>query len=73
MDSFIILNVIQIPNNIWHVRLDHIGQQYINMLAKEGLLGNINKLELSTCEYYLAQKITKQKIFGKGTKVKAQL
>ena len=39
----------------------------MNRLAKEGLLGSLNKVELSTCEYCLVGKTTR-KPFEKGTK-----
>ena len=32
----------------------------MNRLAKEGLLGNLNKVELSTCEHCLARKNIKE-------------
>ena len=41
----------------------------MNRLAKEGLLGNLNKVKLSTCEHCLARKTTR-KPFGKGTRAK---
>ena len=44
----------------------------MNRLAKEGLLGNLNKAELLTCEHYLARKTTR-KTFGKGTIAKFPL
>jgi transposase InsO family protein len=58
--------------NAWHARLGHIGQQRMQRLAKEGLLGNINKVELSTCEYCLIGK-TSRKPFGKGTRADSPL
>ena len=52
-----ITSVINYDNNVevWHVRLSHIGQSRMNRLAKEGLLGNLNKVEFSTCEHCLAR------------------
>ena len=58
--------------NVWHARLGHIGQQRMNILAKEGLLANIDKVVLSTCEFCLAGKIAR-KPFGKGTRVEFPL
>ena len=58
--------------NTWHARLGHIGQQRMNRLAKEGLLGTIDKVELSTCESCLAGK-TARKPFGKGTRADTPL
>ena len=46
--------------NVWHARLGHIGQQRMNRLAKEGFLGNINKVDLPTCEHCLAGKIARK-------------
>ena len=39
----------------------------MNQLAKESLLGTLDKIELSTCEHCLAGKTTR-KPFGKGTR-----
>ena len=39
----------------------------MNRLAKEGLLGNLKKVELSACEHCLVGKTTR-KPFGKGTR-----
>ena len=58
--------------NVWYARLGHIGQQRMNRLAKEGFLGNINKVDLPTCEHCLAGKITR-KPFGKGTRAEYHL
>ena len=35
---------------MWHARLGHIGQHRIARLTKEGLLGQIDRVELPTCE-----------------------
>ena len=53
--------------DVWHARLGHIGQSRMNRLAKEGLLGSFNTVELSTCEHCLIGKTTR-KPFGKGIK-----
>ena len=50
--------------NVWHARLGHIGQERMNRLACDGLLGLIMKVELPTCEYCLQGKATR-KPFGK--------
>ncbi|XP_047261567.1 uncharacterized protein LOC124895166, partial [Capsicum annuum] len=47
-------------------KLGHIGQQKMNRLSEEGLLGAIDEVELSTCESCLTEKIAR-KSFGKGT------
>lgn len=44
----------------------------MNSLAKEDLLGNVRKLDLSTYENCLAKKTTR-KPFGKGTRVEFPL
>ena len=44
----------------------------MNGLAKEGLLGNLNKVELSTYEHCLVGK-TARKPFGKGTRAEFPL
>ena len=53
--------------NVWPARLGHIGQKCTNQLAKEDLLGSLDKVEISTCEHCLAGKIAR-KPFRKGTK-----
>ena len=57
---------------VQHARLSHIGQSRMNRLAKEGLLGTLDKIELSTCEHCLAGKTTR-KPFGKGTRAESPL
>ena len=56
-------NNVEVRNAI----LGHIGQSLMNRLAKEGLLGSFNKVELSTCEHCLVGKTTR-KPSEKGTK-----
>ena len=46
---------------IWHTRLGHIGQERMNRLARENFLGQFIKIDMSTCEYCLANKTTKKK------------
>ena len=41
---------------IWHTRLGHIGQERMNRLARENLLGQFTKIDMPTCEYCLANK-----------------
>jgi GAG-pre-integrase domain len=48
--------------NVWHMRLDHIGQQMMDRLAKEGLLGHLERVSLPTCENYLKEKNDKKTI-----------
>ena len=52
---------------IWHARLGHIGQERMTRLAREGLMGNLAKVTLSTCEHCLVGK-SKRKLFGKATR-----
>ena len=56
-----------IDANLWHAQLGHIGQNWMNRLAKQGLLPNYDKVDLSTCEHCLVGKSTR-KPFGKGTR-----
>ena len=56
--------------NVWHSRLRHIGQQRMNRLAKEGLLGSLKKFNLPTCPNYLEGKMAR-KPFGKA--IRAQI
>ena len=41
---------------IWHARLGHIGQERMTRFAREGLMGNLTKVILSTCEHCLMGK-----------------
>ena len=41
---------------IWHARLGRIGQERMTRLAREGLMGNLTKVTLSTCEHFLMGK-----------------
>ena len=41
---------------IWHARLGHIGQERMTRLAREGLMGNLAKVTLSTYEHCLVGK-----------------
>ena len=74
-NSFSLFTSSNISNNdvnIWHARLGHIGQQRMDRLAKEGLLGQIEKVNLSTYENCLAGKMAR-KPFGKGTRAELPL
>ena len=53
--------------NVWHMRLGHIGQQRMDRLAKEGMLGQIERVSLPTCENCLKGKMAR-KPFGTGTR-----
>ena len=57
---------------LWHARLGHIGQDRMNRLARDGLLGSNAKFELPTYEYCLQGKATR-KPFGKGTRAEYPL
>ena len=88
LDDFIILDVEYVNSNnnayslitsshendvmIWHARLNHIGQDRMSRLAKEGLLGNIDKVELPNCEHCLKGKMAR-KPFGKATRADTPL
>ena len=52
---------------VWHARLGHIGQERMARLAREGLIGNLTKVTLPTCEHCLVEK-SKRKPFGKTTR-----
>ena len=41
---------------IWHATLGHIGQERMTRLAREGLMGSLAKVTLSTCEHCLVEK-----------------
>jgi len=65
-------NNVNVDVNTWHARLGHIGQDRMNRLAREGLLGSFNKIELAICENCLAGKTTR-KPFGKGIRAENPL
>ena len=69
-----ITSVVDYENNVevWHARLGHIDQSRMDQLTKEGLLENVNKVELSIYEHCLARK-TIRKPFGKGTRAEFPL
>ena len=48
----------------WHARLGHIGQDRLKRLAKSGLLGSIDKIDLPVYEQCLVGKATRLS-FGK--------
>ena len=52
----------------WHARLGHIGQDQLKRLAKVGLLGSIEKIDLPIYEHCLARKATRFP-FGKAKRV----
>jgi len=58
---------LSIPDNsvTWHARLCHISQDRMNMLVREGLLGQLAKISLPTCEHCLSGK-SSRKSFGKA-------
>lgn len=41
-------------------RLEHIGHDRMNKLAREGLLGPLAKVDLPTCEYCLVEKSSRK-------------
>ena len=59
-------------STIWHARLGHIGQDRMNGLAREGLLGQLAKVSLPNCEHCLVGKLTR-KPFGKATRASSPL
>ena len=56
----------------WHSRLGHIGSARMDRLAKSGLLSNVTKVDMSTCEHCLVGK-TCRKPFGTGTRAEYPL
>ena len=57
---------------IWHAKLNHISQDRMSRLVKQGLLGNLEKVKLSICEHCLKGKLTR-KPFGKATRAEFPL
>ena len=41
---------------IWHARLGHIRQRRMERRSRENFLGQFTKIDMSTCEYCLANK-----------------
>jgi transposase InsO family protein len=66
---FLLTSSDDVSNNsvVWHARLGHIGQERMARLAREGLIGNLAKVTLPTCEHCLIGK-SKRKPFGKATR-----
>ena len=56
----------------WHARLGHIGQERMNKLVRECLLGQLTKISLPTCEHYLSGKSTR-KPFGKAKRASSPI
>ena len=50
---------------VWHARLGHIGQDRMNRLARDDLLGQIAKINTPICQHCLVGKSTR-KPFGKS-------
>jgi len=59
-------------NSVIGMLLGHIGQERMNKLAQEGLLGQLAKISLRTCEHYLSGKSTR-KTFSKSTTASSSL
>ena len=57
---------------IWHAKLEHIGQERMNRLARENLVGQFTKIDMPTCEYCLASKTTR-KLFEKEMRAEIPL
>ena len=51
---------------LWHHRLGHIGEDRINRLKNDGILGSLNPESYPACESYLREKITKLSFVGHG-------
>ena len=41
---------------LWHLRLGHIGEDKLNKLEKDGLLGPLTSESYPVCEFYLQKK-----------------
>ena len=65
-------NSLDVDANKWHARLGHIGQERMNRLAREGLLGPVTKIDLPICEHCLAGKTTR-KPFSKAIRAEVPL
>ena len=65
--SYALSSVVNDDVQLWHARLCHIGQERMNRLARDGLLGQLTKFVLPQCEGCLAGKSTR-KPFGKAVR-----
>ena len=48
---------------LWHMRLGHVGEKFMQALVKQGLLKGAKTYKLKFCEHYVMSKKTKVK-FG---------
>ena len=51
---------------MWHHRLNHIGEDRINKLEKDEILGSLNLESYPACESCLQKKMTKLSFVGHG-------
>ena len=51
---------------LWYHRLGHIGEDMINRLEKDGILGSLNPESYPTCKSCLREKIVKLSFVGHG-------
>jgi len=66
--SFVLLTSSDDADSIkWHARLGHIMKDRMTRLVREGLIGNLAKVTLSTCEHCRMGKSIR-KLFGKATR-----
>jgi hypothetical protein len=54
------------PTFIWHYRLGHINEKYIERLHKDGLLSSFDFESFDTCESCLLGKMTKASFTGQS-------
>ena len=51
---------------LWHLRLGHIGEDRLNKLEKDGLLGPLTFESYPVCESCLQKKLAKLPFVGQG-------
>ena len=49
---------------LWHLRLSHVGEDRLNKLEKDGLLGPLTSKYYPVCESYLEEKMIKLSFVG---------
>ena len=54
---------------LWHLRLSHIGEDRLNKLEKDGLLGPLTFESYRVCESCLQEKMAKLPFVGQGERV----
>ena len=72
-NNFFLVNAFSnVDVNTWLAILGHVGQERMNRLVRESLLGSLANIDLPICKSCLAGKATR-KPFGKATRAESPL